>query len=132
MSCNEAAMYPRQTETRHRSKSKTTIVPSHTTSPALKAHGDSKSAMARFCRAVLDHAPLRSFRRRFFPHEPVNCPECGVLQDRAHILLKCPKYRRWWNCRGEFEFLQRLNAYRDFNSFLTANESAFTFVDAPS
>ena len=40
-------------------------------------------------------------------------------------------YRRWWNCQGEFEFLQRVSAYRDMNSFLTVNESAFTFADAP-
>ena len=105
--------------------------PNHLTSPALKAHGGSRSTMARFCRAVLNHAPLGSFRQRFFPGERTNCPECGVLQDRAHVLLKCGRYRRWWNCRGEFEFLQRISAYRDLNSFITANESAFTFVDAP-
>ncbi|RDX51207.1 hypothetical protein OH76DRAFT_1347870 [Lentinus brumalis] len=106
--------------------------PSHTSSPALQAYGGSKSTMARFCRAVLNHAPLGSYRRRFFPNEPTNCTDCGVLQDRAHVLLKCQRYRRWWNCRGEFEFLQRVSAYRDLTSFLKANESAFTFVDAPS
>ncbi|KAI0359476.1 hypothetical protein OH77DRAFT_1472705 [Trametes cingulata] len=86
--------------------------PSHVSSPALKAHGHSKSSMARYCRAVLDHAPLGSFRKRFFPDEPTSCPECGVLQDRAHVLLKCTRYRRWWE--------------------LQVNESAFSFADAPS
>ncbi|TFK83143.1 hypothetical protein K466DRAFT_445956, partial [Polyporus arcularius HHB13444] len=92
--------------------------PSHINSPALKAFGLSISAMARFCRAVLNHGPLGSFRRRFFPNELTECPDCGVLQDRAHVLLKCKRYRRWWNCRGEFEFLQRVSPYHDFNSFL--------------
>ena len=98
---------------------------------ALRAYGESKADMARFCRAVLNHAPLGSFRRRFFQNEPTECPDCGVLQDRAHVLLECQRYRRWWHCNGEFEFLQRVSAYRDMNSFLTVNESAFTFADAP-
>ncbi|TFK79482.1 hypothetical protein K466DRAFT_441948, partial [Polyporus arcularius HHB13444] len=106
--------------------------PNHVSSAALKAYGDSKANMARLCRAVLNHAPLGSFRRRFFPNEPTECPECGVLQDRAHVLLKCKRYRRWWNCQSEFEFLQRLSAYRELTTFLSANASAFTFVDAPS
>ncbi|KAI0371192.1 hypothetical protein BV20DRAFT_1070394, partial [Pilatotrama ljubarskyi] len=106
--------------------------PSHVSSPALQAHGHSKSAMARSCCAVLDHAPLGSFRKRFFPDAPTQCPECHVLQDRAHVLLKCKRYRRWWELRGEFEFLQRMSAYCDLNGFLTVNESAFSFADAPS
>ena len=105
--------------------------PNHTNSPALKAHGHSRSRMARFCRAVLGHAPLGSYRRRFFPNESVDCPDCGVLQDRAHVLLGCTRYRRWWRCGGEFDFLQRLSAYNDLNTFLAENESAFTFADAP-
>ena len=85
--------------------------------------------MARFCRAVkLSHMSPGSFRRRFFPDEPTDCAVCRVLQDRAHVLLKCPKYRRWWTCQGESGFrLQRVSAYRGN----TANESAFTFADAP-
>ena len=87
--------------------------------------------MARFCRAVLDHAPIGSFRRRFFPNESTTCPECRVFQDREHVLLKCRKYRRWWNCRGEYEFLQRVSSYRDVTTFIKSNESAFSFADAP-
>ena len=49
--------------------------------------------MARFCRAILNHAPLRSYRKRFSPEEPTDYPLCGVLQDRAHIVLTCPRYR---------------------------------------
>ena len=55
-----------------------------------------------------------------------------MLQDRAHVLLECQRYRRWWHCNGEFEFLQRVSAYREFTEFLNVNESAFTFADAPS
>ena len=54
----------------------------------------------------------------------------GDPEIQAHVLLGCPWYRRWWNCQGEFEFLQRVSAYRDITTFLTANESAFTFADA--
>ncbi|KAJ2968467.1 hypothetical protein NUW54_g13208 [Trametes sanguinea] len=86
--------------------------PSHLTSPALKEFGDSCTRMARYCRAVLDHAPLGSFRRRFFPNEPVNCPDCGVLQDRAHVLLKCPRYRRWWSLHiRKNRFLQEIRGH---------------------
>ena len=95
------------------------------TSPARSGRfGSSRLLRTNFRRKKRNFAGARRSEpstQRFFPNEPVNCPECGVLQDRAHVLLKCPKYRRWWNCRGEFEFLQQLNAYRDFNSFLTAN-----------
>ncbi|KAI8986103.1 hypothetical protein BD414DRAFT_487675 [Trametes punicea] len=77
--------------------------------------------MARYCRAI----------RRFFPTEPVNCNECGVLLDRAHVLLRCPRHCRWWELQGEFGFLQRLNAYNDVAAFLRENESAFAFADAP-
>ncbi|KAH9933218.1 uncharacterized protein BXZ73DRAFT_23508, partial [Epithele typhae] len=35
--------------------------PKHTTSAALGAHGHSPAAMSRFCRAVLNHAPIGSF-----------------------------------------------------------------------
>ncbi|OSC97324.1 hypothetical protein PYCCODRAFT_1354597, partial [Trametes coccinea BRFM310] len=92
--------------------------PNHVSSPALKEFGHSRTAMARYCRAILDHAPLGSFRRRFFPHEPVDCSTCGVLQDREHVLLKCSRYRRWWELQGEFEFLQRINAYSDLAAFI--------------
>ena len=63
--------------------------PSHLASPALKAFGDSRSCMARLCWAVLDHAPIGSFRRRFFPNVngSTTCPECRVFQDREHVLL---------------------------------------------
>ncbi|OSC96557.1 hypothetical protein PYCCODRAFT_1335360, partial [Trametes coccinea BRFM310] len=35
--------------------------PSHTESPALKEYGHARAPMARFCRAILGHAPLGSF-----------------------------------------------------------------------
>ncbi|KAJ2972867.1 hypothetical protein NUW54_g12177 [Trametes sanguinea] len=44
--------------------------PNHVSSPALKEFGHSRTAMARYCRAILNHAPLGSFRQRFFPNEP--------------------------------------------------------------
>ena len=81
---------------------------------------------------TLNHAPLGSLRQRFFPDEETACPECNLLQDRAHVLLKCKRYRRWWRWGNEFNFLERVEAYRDFNRFLKANKSAFTFADAPS
>lgn len=35
--------------------------PNHLSSPALQAHGHLRTTMARFCRTVLDHAPLGLF-----------------------------------------------------------------------
>ncbi|KAH9914621.1 uncharacterized protein BXZ73DRAFT_19511, partial [Epithele typhae] len=61
--------------------------PKYTTSAALEAHGHSTTRMARFCRAVLNHAPIvGSLGKRFLPNEPTECPTCHVLQSRAHIL----------------------------------------------
>lgn len=55
-----------------------------------------------------------------------------MLQGCAHVLFKCTRYRRWWELRGEFEFLQRMSAYRELNGFLTVNESPFSFEDGPT
>ncbi|KAH9929052.1 uncharacterized protein BXZ73DRAFT_48264 [Epithele typhae] len=106
--------------------------PKHTTSAALGLQAGTRRTMSRFCRAVLNHAPIGSFRTRFFKGEPTECPRCHVLQSRSHVLLECTRYERWWRCGGEFDFLQRLEAYQDLNAFITENDGAFTFADAPS
>lgn len=111
------------------------VPPNHLSSPALQAHGHSKTTMVRFCRAFLNQARLGLFRQRLFWHEPTDFPECGMLQDRrARILSKqCMRYRRrWWGLRGEFKFLLRVNADRELNISLTTNESAFPMEDAPT
>ena len=45
----------------------------------------------------------------FYPDKETNQyrPECGG------VLLKCSKYRRWWDCQGGIVLLQRASAYRD-------------------
>ena len=93
----------------------------------------SRIAMTRFSRACLNHAPIGSFRTRFFPDEPTDCPWCGVLQTRWHILRYYEKYRRpqWWRHDAEHDFLIRKESFSDMVSFLDDNPSAFTFADAP-
>ena len=83
--------------------------PSHTSCAAMKPYGGSRAAMTRFCRAVLNHTPLGSFRRHFFS-ESANRPVCGVLQNRAHVLLTCPSIVGGGSGQGEFEFLQSVSA----------------------
>ena len=89
--------------------------------------------MTRFSRACLNHAPIGSFRTQFFLDEPTDCPWCGVLQTRWHILRYCETYRRppWWRYDSEHDFLIRKESFSDMVAFLEDNPRAFTFADAP-
>lgn len=107
------------------------MTPSHLGGPAMKAHGGSNVNMARFSRMVLNHAPIGSYRQRFFPGEPVNCNSCGRLQTRAHVLLECDCYRRRWRHNSIEELLRKLDPFAKVNTFIEENQSAFSFEDAP-
>jgi hypothetical protein len=98
-------------------------------SSLLAQTGHSSSLTARMARAMLNHAPTREFRRRFFPREATTCTLCSVFQSRCHILNACARYRRRQNF---YEFLKNSSkpgpALRDF---LKNIPTAFSFDDAP-
>jgi ribonuclease HI len=95
----------------------------------LARTGHSSVLTARMARAILSHAPTGEFRRRFFPREESQCPTCGVLQSRRHILNSCTRYNRRPNF---YEFLKNsADPGIALQDFLTDNPTAFTFEDAP-
>ena len=89
--------------------------------------------MSWFSRACLNHAPIGSYRLRFFPDEPTDCPWCGVLQTRLHVLRDCTNYKRppWWRWSSEHDFIIRKESFSDIAIFLDDNKRAFAFEDAP-
>ena len=100
--------------------------------PAMQEYGGSNSRMARFTRMVLNHAPIGSFRARFFPQEPTNCNQCNVFQTREHILFNlCQAYKRRWRHNNILEFLRSLDPFPKIVEFMDDNEGAFAFTDAP-
>ncbi|EJF67299.1 hypothetical protein DICSQDRAFT_47142 [Dichomitus squalens LYAD-421 SS1] len=96
------------------------LPPKHVQPPAIKVLGGSRGAMTRFSRACLNHAPLGSYRLRFFPDEPAECPWCGVVQSRLHVLRDCTNYKRprWWRWTAEHEFLVRKESFAELCTFL--------------
>ena len=102
----------------------------------LAQAGHQSGLMARLTRAMLNHAPIGEYRTRFFPHEPINCNECGegrfgVLQSRFHILSECGAYDRDDNF--SYASLKRSkNPIIPGTHFLRHNPTAFSFSDAPT
>ncbi len=97
----------------------------------MKKFGNSNAGMARFARAILNHAPTGEYRQRFFPEEPTACRWCDKLQTRSHILCKCEHYQRRWRFNAIEEFLRGLDPFAMLVDFLERNPTAFTFADAP-
>ena len=63
--------------------------------------GKSNAFVARFTRAILNHAPIGEYRDRFNlleEGELLLCPECLWRETREHILNGCI----WTNCRWYF------------------------------
>ena len=89
-------------------------------SKAEKGLPASNSLIARLVRTVLNHAPIGSYRRRFFPFEETNCL-ClrHPLEDRDHIFRNCPLYRR--------ENIQNQSTLAGVVEFLQNNPKAFSF-----
>ena len=81
---------------------------------------------ARFSRAILDHAPLGSYYRRFHipGHDTHEC-ECGCpgpLQTRHHIFTHC----------GVLDTINRSPRFiRELVDYLDENPTAFAFPSRP-
>ncbi len=99
----------------------------------LKTYGCSRSNRARVCPAFQNYAPLGSSDTSPSRELTDWSPDCGVLQDRAlaHVLLKCQRYRSWWNCCGYFEFPQRVSTCCNLYPLLTENEGCSDSRELP-
>lgn len=95
--------------------------------PVISLVGDSPTLTSRLTRALLAHAPIGEYRRKYRPTEPSACPRCEVLETRHHILESCPLYRR---TRGA-GFITLITSSPKplvlLKEFLTNNPLAFTF-----
>ena len=80
----------------------------------------SNSLTARACRCILNHAPIGTYRKRFFPHEPHRC-ECGYfLESRPHLLSECRL-----TDHGELD--RRVTTLGALRRFLEKSPRAFSF-----
>jgi len=90
--------------------------------------GESVTLCARATRAILNHAPIREFRQRFFPAKCTQCP-CGHCQVETcrHIFANCC----WF---AHFPLTDLVPTVKDFVKFLKEHPSAFAFPsqDRPS
>jgi hypothetical protein len=92
--------------------------------------------LARFTRAIMNHAPIGSYYERF-PHlkgDPL-CKFCEpvqqITQTRYHILQDCSRYSRYWEDWPSW--LQYCpDSLRGFVGFLIDNPLAFSFKKTSS
>jgi hypothetical protein len=86
-------------------------------------HFSSLSMTTWAVQAITTHAPIREYRRSFFPAEPHSCRHCRVhLETQEHILYKCPHYF----CRSDGE----IRSIGYFQWFLEDNPDMFMFEDS--
>jgi len=81
--------------------------------------GSSVSLCARATRAILNHAPIGEYRKRFFPRSNLACP-CGHnrVETRAHIPNDCSRFT--------YKSDDRM-VIKHFVLFLTDNSGAFAW-----
>ncbi len=95
----------------------------------IKAANNNISFLARFIRAVTNHAPTGEYRSRWHPEANTECQHDQYTHTRIHVLTECNAYSR------SFISMRELLAYDDsltaFLNFLEKNPGAFSFEDAP-
>ena len=91
--------------------------------PWLRLVGKSSSLTARLAWAVLDHAPIGAYRRRFKLSDMHRC-KCSLLETHAHV-LSCPIWQL--SPRPSAKGINSL----EFVSFLEENPVAFSFAEGP-
>jgi hypothetical protein len=97
------------------------LVPTHVNSgPWMHRTGHSHELTARLVRCITRHAPIGSFRSRFFPLESTAC-RCGLpMETVSHVLYHCPLYERE-------EVPSEKLPYKWLVDFLITNENTFAF-----
>ncbi|RXW18106.1 hypothetical protein EST38_g7745 [Candolleomyces aberdarensis] len=88
----------------------------------LKLVGEDTRLCTRMCRAILNHAPIGEYYRRFNIQEDYSCTHGAERQTREHIFTRCPDL----NTRRRTPKL--LN---ELLGFLQQNPTAFGFCSAP-
>ena len=91
--------------------------------------GNDISLFGRFVRLISGHAPIGSYRQRFFPHQTTLCPTDGQFQDIQHVTVQCPKYSAKFPSFAHFLFSNK-NAKKSVE-FLKQNSAAVSFEDQP-
>jgi hypothetical protein len=95
----------------------------------IEAAGNDMPLLARFVRAVTNHAPTGEYRRRWHPECPNTCPHDRAIHTRRHILTECGAYARVFTTTREL--LEQDDSLIEFINFLKNNNGAFSFEDAP-
>ena len=88
----------------------------------LRHVNEDNARCARYCRAILGHAPIGEYYRRFNIPETYEC-ECGCpVSTRHHVFTWC----------GVLDTNDREPKYiRELVGFLVKNPTAFGFANAP-
>ena len=85
--------------------------------------------LGRFTRLISGHAPIGSYRRKFFPMQSYQCPVDGAFQDIPHVTVQCPKYSAKFPSFAQFLFSSK-NAKKSI-FFLKQNSTVVPFEDQP-
>ena len=91
--------------------------------------GNDMGLLGRFTRLISDHAPIGSYRQKFFPQQNMICPMDGLFQDVQHITVQCLKYSAKFSSFPQFLFSNK-NA-KKLVDFLKQNLTAVSFEDQP-
>ena len=95
----------------------------------IKLVGNDISLFGRFTWLISGHAPIGSYRRRFFPQQNTLCLTDGLFQDIQHVTVQCLKYSAKFPSFPQFLFLNK-NAKKSIE-FLKQNSTAVSFEDQP-
>jgi ribonuclease HI len=95
------------------------------------SNGRPNALVARMARLILNHAPLGSYREKYFPEYERLCNYCGVFQDRKHVLFECHHYTRPPEWNDHRSLLKGKGSLKKFAEWLTDNPTAGTFIDIP-
>jgi len=88
----------------------------------LQYFGQSNSLCTR-TRTIINHAPIRKYRLRFFPMEEFTyLYSVYPIESRYYILHKCKRFNNYWN--------PRRNSISYFSQFLILNSSTFSFKNS--
>jgi hypothetical protein len=99
----------------------TPFIPTHVKSgPWIHKAGHSHSLTACLVCCTTGHAPIGTYRSRFFPEESTACRCSFPMETGSHILYWCPSHDRESDPKERMCYLWLLE-------FLEANESVFAF-----
>ena len=93
--------------------------------------GRNSTLVSRMARLILNHAPLGSYREKYFPEYERNCNFCNEFQDRKHVLFECHHYTRPPDWNNHQTLLKGKGSIQKFADWLTDNPTTGTFTNIP-